>query len=183
MLAIRSSAFAAVKRWDAECAAALSPVNSGPVSRVMFAVGALGAERIFLPGGVIFAVWALFARGRRAALIVLAVTLVTGACNRSLKFLVPRRRPPMGVHRGGSFPSGHTMAAVAVYGIAADVVCGFRWPAQPLVAMGALLFGTVIGFTRVGRAMHWASDVIAGLVLGLVIFMAASAVLLHPALK
>lgn len=141
----------------------------------MFVAGAPGAERAFVPAGAIFAAWAFYARGARAGLAMLAATMATLIINRLFKRLLPRRRPDGALSRTASFPSGHAMAGVAVYGTALEIAGRFSWHSQPLIAAAALLFGLLIGLTRIARRQHWPSDVAAGLALGLVIFAAAAA--------
>ena len=140
----------------------------------MFAVGAAGAERAFIPVGTLFAAWSLYARGARAATVMLAATMLTVAINRLLKRILPRRRPTAALSCAPSFPSGHAMAGVAVYGVALDIAGRFSWNSQPLISTTALLFGLLIGLTRVARGQHWPSDVAVGLALGLAIFAAAA---------
>lgn len=62
-----------------------------------------------------------------------------------------------------SFPSGHTAAALALYGAVILVTRyhGVRWPVWFL-----LLIPLAVGVSRLYRGMHHPSDVIAGLLLG-----------------
>ena len=85
---------------------------------------------------------------------------------------VHRPRPP--VHRldvsppTSSFPSGHTAAAVALYGCLAVLllwVCGRR--TSTLVGATALFaVPVVVGLSRLYRGMHYPSDVLVGAVGG-----------------
>ncbi|WP_254678041.1 phosphatase PAP2 family protein [Agrococcus sp. SGAir0287] len=67
-----------------------------------------------------------------------------------------------------SFPSGHTLNAVAIVGVIAYLLILRRSSARARVAIAlvAAAYVVVIGFTRVFLGHHWFTDVLAGLVLG-----------------
>jgi len=66
-----------------------------------------------------------------------------------------------GGERGHSFPSGHTTAAVAVATVVAE-----EWHGVPGVAVAAYGLAGLVGVSRINDDAHWASDVVAGAVLG-----------------
>jgi undecaprenyl-diphosphatase len=67
-----------------------------------------------------------------------------------------------------SYPSGHTAAAVALYGCLAVLVIWIygRRPAARIAAALLALIPFFVGFSRLYRGMHYPSDVIAGALLG-----------------
>ncbi|HEY8373133.1 MAG TPA: phosphatase PAP2 family protein [Pseudonocardiaceae bacterium] len=106
---------------------------------------------------------------RRAALRgVAAVGAASCVTNLVAKPLFPRRRPPaelMPVHRrlttppgSSSFPSGHAASAAAF-----TTAVALEKPVA-----GALLvpLATAVAYSRVHTGVHWPSDVVAGLMLG-----------------
>jgi membrane-associated phospholipid phosphatase len=80
--------------------------------------------------------------------------------------IVQRPRPPVPrldvAQPTTSFPSGHTMAAVALYGAFA-VLASERWPDRPIrdVALGvAVVVPAAVAFARMYRGMHYPTDVV-----------------------
>jgi undecaprenyl-diphosphatase len=110
-------------------------------------------------------------RCRAVALAVGLATLSRPLIEFTLKVLVDRARPDFErlVHgEGPSFPSGHVMAAVALWGLLPAVVGLYTqrralWWASVAVA-GTLIVG--ISASRVYLGVHWFTDVTAGLVVG-----------------
>jgi undecaprenyl-diphosphatase len=105
-----------------------------------------------------------------------SITIVVAAAARPLleyvcKEVVGRSRPdlePLVHGRGPSFPSGHVLAAIALYGLLPLVVGLYTrrralwWAAT---AVSAVLI-TGIGASRVYLGVHWFSDVVGSLLLG-----------------
>jgi membrane-associated phospholipid phosphatase len=89
-------------------------------------------------------------------------------------FIVDRPRPPIAhldpIPPTGSFPSGHSAAAVAFYGAIAIIVCWHtRNRLARTIAIGvAFVVPLIVGTSRMYRGMHHLSDVVVGLVIGLV---------------
>jgi membrane-associated phospholipid phosphatase len=80
--------------------------------------------------------------------------------------VVDRPRPPVprldAAQPTSSFPSGHTMAAVALYGAFA-VLAAERWPGRAVhvAAVGvAVLVPSAVAFARMYRGMHYPTDVV-----------------------
>jgi undecaprenyl-diphosphatase len=77
-----------------------------------------------------------------------------------------------------SFPSGHSAAAVALYGALAWLLArGARRPYAWLL----LLVPVAVGFSRLYRGMHHPSDVVAGFLLGAGALLIANRAVLRPA--
>ncbi|MFN8592023.1 MAG: phosphatase PAP2 family protein [Thermomicrobiales bacterium] len=153
------------------------------VQRVPAAVGAPLARVGYWAGSaaVVYAVGAalivlLGRRQLRREVAVLAGVLIVRALNTPLKVLVASPRPIDGqvliseLATGNGFPSGHMFGATLLYGaviwIAARLVPSrpARWAIQGIAAM----LIAVTGFDRIYSGAHWPSDVLGGLLWGLV---------------
>lgn len=89
------------------------------------------------------------------------------------KELIQRERPPLAdavppFEHSPSFPSGHTLNAVAVVGVIAYLLMLRRSTARARVALaiGAVLFAAFVGLSRVYLGHHWFTDVLSGWALG-----------------
>ncbi|MDN5860941.1 MAG: phosphatase PAP2 family protein [Pseudonocardia sp.] len=90
----------------------------------------------------------------------------------TVKLLVGRLRPMVGTQLvsvgGPSFPSGHALGSLVVYGVLLLVVLpvlGRR--ARRLVTVAVAVLVLAIGFTRLALGVHFLTDVLAGWLLGL----------------
>ncbi len=124
----------------------------------------------------------LWRRWHDAVFLVVAVSL-EALVFVLVSFIVDRDRPPVRqldpIPPSGSFPSGHTGAAVAFYGGLFVIVCwhtrkpAVRW----LFGVLAVVVPLIVGGSRTYRGMHHPVDVIAGLLLGLAaVFVARAAI-------
>lgn len=115
----------------------------------------------------------VFIRGRRRLAVFLAFTIIGGGLvDSAVKIAVNRPRPEVGTplaHAfGKSFPSGHTMSSTIAYGALLLVFL----PAIPRARRWLAILATVvlvglIGGSRLFLGVHYVSDVVGGLILGL----------------
>ncbi len=140
-----------------------------PFFLVVTALGSIEAITLMsLVGAVIFGAWRrwllfgtwVIAAGGSVVLILL------------LKALFARPRPffeqPLLLEPYYSFPSGHAMEAVVLYGMLAyfAVLALRSWRARAAVVFGTSLLVLLIGFSRMYLGVHYLSDVVAGFAAG-----------------
>jgi undecaprenyl-diphosphatase len=109
-------------------------------------------------------------RNRWIAPFMLLVLAGTGILTTTVKELAHRARPalnPIAETLGPSFPSGHSSWSAAFLAATALVLSRHRGPRMRAALAGvAAALAISVAATRVLLAMHWLSDVIAGLALG-----------------
>ncbi len=135
---------------------------------------------VFIAIGVIFLLFARTRKGGAAALIALLFGLLL--TNLWLKTLVERPRPYVdeasifhefwktighGLEsESGSFPSGHTTSAFAA-------MTAVFWAFDKKYSWTAFLFSGIIAFSRIYIHVHYASDILGGIVVGFIAGTAA----------
>jgi len=138
--------------------------------------------------------WRTGFRADAAALLVLPAAVVLELAYKNLLFH-PHVPPSLSkgdapslselfepVSAGNSYPSGHMLRTVIVYGLVAFVVyrlSGRRWLRLAAV-LGALILVVLMAFDRLYLELHWESDVIGALLLGTVCLLAATLWLDRP---
>ncbi len=118
------------------------------------------------------AVLVLLRAGRVRLAVFLIVTALLGSfIDTAVKVIVDRPRPvlldPVHSAHGKSFPSGHAMSSTVVYGCLLLVFLpgvARRW--RPWLIGGTVSLVVAIAFTRLALGVHFLSDVVGGVVLG-----------------
>lgn len=102
--------------------------------------------------------------------------VVTTLVNQIVKHIIRRPRPSvlrLVNESGYSFPSGHSMVSVALYGIIVYTIYKnvqnkyVKWISIVLLSLLVLL----IGFSRIYVGVHYFTDVVGGFTLGLVVLI------------
>jgi membrane-associated phospholipid phosphatase len=163
----------AIVRADVRVAAALHDNATPPVTDALRLVTQLGSS-VALVAVSALGVATLARLGRRRDATLLAVTLVGGqAITWSLKALFQRERPsfddPLATAAWFSYPSGHALTSIAVYGALASILASSFQSrrARASCLTGAAVLVAAIGFSRVYLGVHYLSDVVAGYCAGL----------------
>jgi membrane-associated phospholipid phosphatase len=173
--ALLAQAYAAgypIVHVDARLAEALHAHLIPSATTALSAVTTLGSTALLaLIVGAVAAYLVPRRRGRDAAL--LAVTLVGAELlTWILKAIFERPRPtfedPVATASWFSFPSGHALSSIAVYGALAYVfVGGVRSRGARAAFVGVAILVAVIGFSRLYLGVHYLTDVLAGYSAGL----------------
>ncbi len=159
-------------RWvyDLPISEFLQRVDVGPLSGVLFWVGARGLAGVTM---AVAAVW-LWLSGHRAAAALIALMLVPDALNFVLRELIDRPRPGVelvrveGGPQGASYPSGTAVHAMLFYGFIAYLLAKVGAPGRLRRAAAAVLIFWILlqGVWLINHGRHWASDVIGGYLYG-----------------
>lgn len=136
----------------------------------------LGDERFLVFSFVLCTIVLIVLRQWRSAITVAAAGLMTSFITHSLKSWFAISRPDVLVQQLDSmaYPSGHSSGSIVLFGIIATL-CAERSLAQNRwrLYLAFIFPALVIGFSRVVLVAHWFSDVIGGILLGLIICSAA----------
>lgn len=152
--------------WDAPLMLALHSLSRPWLDALFTGITHTAGVWIGLP--LLVTAVVLWRRSQKEKAVLILVSLVGAVfINILLKMLFARPRPdvfpPLVVEHSYSFPSGHTMAAIAFYGLLAILL----W--QSRHRFWALLSGIwviLVALSRIYLGAHYPSDVLASLALG-----------------
>ncbi|MFC7527511.1 phosphatase PAP2 family protein [Actinoplanes sp. GCM10030250] len=146
--------------------------GSDTVVAVLQQISSFGGRGFLIPLVVLLTALLLIRRRPRPAIYM----IVTGAgamlLDPSLKALIGRLRPvvevPVAQAPGNSFPSGHALGSMVVYGMIVLVfLAAIRRSWRPVFIGALAVLVAAIGFTRIALGVHFVSDVLGGWLLGL----------------
>ena len=138
---------------------------------VVLQVPLTGTNLTILPLTLLIGWW-LWKRKHRGiiSLQLLVVTAGSLSLNPTMKYLLGRDRPDLfprrGMYNWASYPSGHAILTIALYFTIALLLYrwrGWRWP----FAFAALVF-LANAHSRLYLAVHWPTDLVGGLLIGVV---------------
>jgi undecaprenyl-diphosphatase len=137
---------------------------------------ALGALRVCAPAVLLLVGWHLARRERREALAWIAVGAPAALVPELVKAVVARPRPALWPWllptTGTSFPSGHAVAAAALYPLLGWLALRSRGLGRVGWALG-LAVAVFVGVGRLYVGVHWPSDVLAGWAIGTALSLGA----------
>ena len=162
---------APIVRLDAEVASDFHSHVTPPATFLLETITSLGSTSFLAVVTALAAGW-LAGRGSRLDVaLVVACFVGSQAVTWTLKAIFHRERPsfadPVATASSFSFPSGHALASLAVYGALAYVF------ANRSVLAAATLLVAAIGFSRAYLGVHYLSDVLAGYSAGLALLLLA----------
>jgi undecaprenyl-diphosphatase len=141
----------------------------------------LGDTKVLIAVTLVAAMAFLVVRRRRFAGIVVLVAVLAHGVERLSKITVGRKRPDVAwrlvdLPSGASFPSGHALDSMAIYGCVALLTARLvsAWWRVAVIAGGVGL-SLLIGLTRPYLGVHYPFDVLAGWIAGLAFAFLGSA--------
>ena len=151
-----------------------------PAVASFFAVITLSGAAMFLvPATAVLSIGFLLTRHWRQAVLLAASMACGWALTYIVKALVARSRPELWSatwYWGSSFPSGHTLSTAA---FATALVIGTAqiWPKSRFISLPlAVLWIGLMGLSRLVLGVHWPTDVLAAVCVGVFIPLAISLV-------
>jgi undecaprenyl-diphosphatase len=173
----------ALLTWDEPIQRGVEANRTPALNDLFLMLSRLGSTVVVLVLGTLATILT-WRRCRAVATALLIATFARPAIEFIVKGLVGRDRPDFDrlvAGTGPSFPSGHVMAAIALWGLLPVVVALYTrrraiWWAS--VAVSATLIAGIAA-SRVYLGVHWFSDVTAGLVVGTFFLLAVDKVLVR----
>jgi undecaprenyl-diphosphatase len=157
--------------WDERVLGWLYQRRSTRLNRTMLAATALGSVEVLTPLSCLVTALLWARRQRRAALFFAITASGSSAINQLLKIAFARARPDADLHlsrtTGFAFPSGHSMSSAAIYGALAMVIRRSHPRLGPVAITAGSLLMLAVGSSRAYLHVHYPSDVVTGLGLGL----------------
>lgn len=125
-------------------------------------------------GLFLFFIWYLITIGEKRMAFLFSLTFILAEMSSYiLKHLINRSRPltAFGEELSPSFPSGHSLTAMIIYGL---VVCSFLLLKEKISQklfyisfFSALIIILTVGFSRIYLGLHYFTDVLGGYFVGL----------------
>jgi len=167
LLVALPSTYAAVQRVDHSFLRTVEANRAGWLTAVARFFNFLGLAPVTLPIRIVAAGYLAFRRRWWHFSAFVAAVVLSEALIAPLKSVYDRPRPPhpLVATTGGSFPSGHAIAAAVT---AVALVIAFLPTGRQRVVWGtaAAVFSLAMGLSRAYLAAHWLSDAVAGTLLG-----------------
>jgi membrane-associated phospholipid phosphatase len=161
----------------------IKPLVNDRNSKIMSFITFLGKHQFLIPANLFLIFYfAFITKQNWFSIRVITISISSLVLMLLLKQLFQRKRPLsplLKAARGLSFPSGHAIMAVTFYGLLIYIlqhVITIEW-LKWLITVAIIVLIIMIGFSRVYLRVHYASDVSAGFIIGLLWLIISLAVL------
>ena len=157
---------------DTQILQAIRRLHTPLLDQIMVGITFLGQPSVLVVLSLSLGIWLLFQRRRSEATTLAIAAIGAAGLNYWLKELFARDRPALWDRvvdvRYYSFPSGHAMVSVVMYGLIGYLLAKTfpRW--RGLIFILTVLLVVAIGFSRLYLGVHWPTDIAAGYAAGLV---------------
>ena len=152
-------------------------------NKTMLFITLLGKHQFLIPANLILIFYFLLVKKQTWFYIrVITIAISSLVLMLLLKQLFQRKRPLsplLKAAKGLSFPSGHAIMAVTFYGLLIYILqhsVTIDWPKWLVTVLVTVLI-ILIGFSRIYLRVHYASDIAAGFLIGLLWLLISLAVL------
>ena len=157
---------------DTQILQAIRRLHTPLLDQIMVGITFLGQPSVLVVLSLSLGIWLLFQRCRSEATTLAIAAIGAAGLNYWLKELFARDRPALWDRvvdvRYYSFPSGHAMVSVVMYGLIGYLLAKTfpRW--RVLIFILTVSLVVAIGFSRLYLGVHWPTDIAAGYAAGLV---------------
>lgn len=125
---------------------------------------------------VFFLILFIILKKKNYGLIITSVLVISTILNNLIKVIICRERPDvlkLVVENTFSYPSGHTMASVSMYGILMYLVLKSNMNKKLKITLSIILgiLPIIIGMSRIYLGAHFATDIIGGFILSIILLL------------
>lgn len=158
--------------FDSRMFAFADRIHSPAMTRAMRVISFLGSdEYLMVVPALVALVFSLYRHLQWHGLRVLLISFTASLLNQYMKHYYARPRPDFGLQQvsGLSFPSGHAMIGGVFYGLIMYII----WTTvksriwRRMLCLFFTLIILLVGFSRIYLKVHYATDVLAGYLVGL----------------
>ncbi len=148
----------------------MSTIWTPVLTFIMKIITALGGTTILSVAAVLLVLYFFYKKRKAEALFAFVVVFGGMVSSQAIKQILQIPRPVHTLVRETtfSFPSGHATMSVVFFGVLYYLVRHhLKIHHERLLALFAIIFPLLVGFSRIYLGAHWFSDVIGGLLLGI----------------
>jgi membrane protein DedA with SNARE-associated domain/membrane-associated phospholipid phosphatase len=147
----------------------LRSLRNDQIDKIMLGITFLGDWHVVLIASVIILMWLIWQRNWHITFhwLILIIIFVVPFLLKYLIF-IPRPGGLLNIPAGSSFPSGHTFLGICYFGFLATLIATHlnkRW--KPPIYYFVTFLVLFIGLSRLYLGVHWLTDVLGSLLLGL----------------
>lgn len=140
------------------------------------AITFLGSTLFIVLLCIVFLILFIVLKKKNIGLVISSVLIISTLFNNLLKIIFCRTRPDVIklVHESSySFPSGHTMASVSMYGILIYILIKSNINKKIKITLITILgiLPILVGLSRVYLGAHYISDIIGGFIVSIILLL------------
>lgn len=148
----------------------ITPIETDFLTIIMNLFSFIGSTKtvIFISFNLLLVIYKLYKKWQEIFLFLIVLTGST-AINQLAKFLIKRERPVSEfiIVTGFSYPSGHTMGAMSLYGIITFLLWRHvrTFSRRIILILFSIVMIMIIAFSRIYLGVHYPSDIVGALLL------------------
>lgn len=149
------------------------------LTNIFKAITFLGSTGFIIALCAIFLIVFIIIKHKNKGFIVTSVLIISTVINNGIKLIIQRERPDvikLVTEHSFSFPSGHTMASVSMYGILMYLVIRSNLNNKLKIVLSTILgiIPILVAISRVYLGAHYITDVIGGIIMSTILLLVAT---------
>lgn len=146
------------------------------LTNIAKAITLFGADKLIISISIGILIITVILKKVKTGVIVILFLYIVHTINYIVKIIIQRPRPEilrLIPESGFSFPSGHTMAATALYGMLVYLILRSELNKNLKILFSVILslMTFLVGLSRIYLGVHYASDVLGGFLLSIILLL------------